>query len=184
MVRDGVYTGISMDLFPIDAMYDGSKDILQKSRIRSELWLCYVLGAKGVDAIKYVLGGNSILGDNCLGRICALPMNDRMEMYENHALSMWGKSEIVGDFMEDLQYSGKKDSNLSDWKGVMELPFENLMVPVPTGWNEILKKQYGEWQEYIMGGSYHDNSFYDPYTPFLEYTEGRKSVPAILDSSL
>ncbi len=185
MVKNGTWAGISLDIFPIDAMYDGTEGTLKNSLIRSELWLGFVHGAKGgVEAIKHILGGESILGDVLLGRICSLSMDERMRMFENHSLSMWGSSKRVGDMITDLKYNGERNSDLSSWQGTCELPFEDMMLPTPIGWDAILSAEYGDYQEFVMGGSGHENSFYDPMTPFEEYRSGIKKIPADWDGSL
>ncbi len=184
MVNNGTWAGMSIDIFPVDAMYDGTDETLKNALIRSELWLSFVQGHKGIDSIKEILGGESILGDSLLSRICALPMDERMRMFENHSLSMWGKSKKVGDMIKNLISNGQMDSKFSSWQESCRLPFENTEVPAPAGWDDILSALYGDYNEYVIGGSGHDNSFYDPDTPFEEYAAGMKTIPEDWDGSL
>ncbi|ETP72445.1 LPS biosynthesis protein [Lachnospiraceae bacterium JC7] len=177
MIRHGKFAGISVDIFPIDAMYDGTDEMLRNTLIRSELWLSWVHGIEGFEELKKVLQGPSVLGDELLRKICSMSSDERMRLFENHALSMWGKSKKVGDYIENIKYMGRRDSELSSWENTCLLQFENLMVPAPAGWDEILHAEYGDYNEYVMGGSEHENSYYDPDTPFQEYIDERKCLP-------
>ena len=184
MRRNRVWAGIWMDIFPIDATNDGSDSMIKKTLIRNELWLSWVHGSKGIDAVLKAIEYKSVLGEDVLKHICALPPNQRMEVFEAYTLSMWGKSAMVGDYFYYMKYMGKKDTKLSLWQEVVELPFEHLMVPAPAGWDGILKAWYGDYHEFVMGGSCHEGTFHDTDTPFVEYKAGRKRIPADWDGSL
>jgi len=40
------------------------------------------------------------------------------------------------------------------------LPFENMQIPVPVGYEEVLNMLYGDWTQRIQGTSSHDYPFY------------------------
>ena len=177
MRKNGVFSGISIDIFPLDAVSDGTNELAIKSRMRAELWLCFIHGVNYKKIFNELFNGQSILKDELLFRISNLPMKERFRMFEDFSLSMWGKSNIVGDLIENLNLNGKRDNDLSWWQEEKYLPFENLMVPVPSGWNNVLSAEYGDYKEYVKGGSAHENSFYDPDTPFSEYQNGNIKIP-------
>ena len=184
MIENGTFAGISIDIFPYDATFDGTETMARNTRIAYELWLCFVIGKGDPDNVKQALGGASILGDEILKKVCSLPDDDRMKLFENHALSMWGKSSKVYLFYSSLVYDGKYDNDLDLWSDACELPFENLMVPAPVAWDKVLRDIYGDYNEFVMGGSLHENSYYDPDTPFYEYEKGRIRIPEDWDGSL
>ena len=184
MINNGTFSGMSMDIFPLDAVSDGTNGMMIKSRMRGEMWLCFVYGQNYEMIFQQLFGGQSILGDDVLKKISNLDRNNRMKMFENFTLSMWGKSEVVGNFMDNLNDPNKKNAMLTSWQEVKYLPFENMMVPVPNGWEEILQAEYGDYHKIVIGGSDHENSFYDPDTPYEVYEAGLKSIPDDWDGSL
>lgn len=48
------------------------------------------------------------------------------------------------------------------------LPFENLLIPVPNGWEYVLENFYGDWHKMIKGGSMHE-CFFDTREPYTKY---------------
>ena len=51
------------------------------------------------------------------------------------------------------------------------MPFEYMTVPVPAGYDEILKIQYGDYHVPVPGGSLHEHTFFDPDVPYRYYME-------------
>lgn len=49
----------------------------------------------------------------------------------------------------------------------MEMPFEFMKVSVPVGYDRMLRQTYGDWREYVKGGSMHSSGIYwDPYCDY------------------
>lgn len=61
--------------------------------------------------------------------------------------------------------------NREDLKDVIYMPFENLSVPVPIGYDNILKVSYGDWHKFVRGGSVHGGVIFDTERPYTEYIE-------------
>lgn len=58
-----------------------------------------------------------------------------------------------------------------DFEKIVELPFENMMIPVPAGYDRILTQLYGDYEEYPpedKRGGKHD-MVYVPDVPYREY---------------
>ena len=51
------------------------------------------------------------------------------------------------------------------------MPFEHMQIPVPAGYDEILKIHYGNYHNYVPNGSTHENTFFDPDIPYRYYME-------------
>ena len=67
---------------------------------------------------------------------------------------------------------------LEDIKETIDLPFEDMLVKVPIGYDRSLKIGYGDYMEFPPikeRGNWHQNIFYDPYKPYTEY-ENRKEL--------
>lgn len=78
----------------------------------------------------------------------------------------------------------------ADWVGRVMIPFEMLWVPVPVGYENILKDTYGDWRKPRRGTSVHDQIdkglFFDVEKPYTEYFNSKgcldkDKVKAILE---
>jgi lipopolysaccharide cholinephosphotransferase len=49
------------------------------------------------------------------------------------------------------------------------LPFEDIEMPCPVGWKNVLESQYGDWQIPIKGSSLHEGAVFIPNKPYKEY---------------
>ena len=70
-----------------------------------------------------------------------------------------------------------------DWyRDTLFLPFEDIQMPVPSGYHEILSKQYGDYMTPRQDGSYHGTFWkLDPTTSYEEYLpELKKYYSSIL----
>lgn len=84
-------------------------------------------------------------------------------------------SELVSDFSFwlDRRHIWKKKS----WEDLSEYQFEYAKVLGPKDYDYILKEQYNNYNEFIVGNSEHGEVFFDtekPYTYYLD--EGRKEL--------
>ena len=51
----------------------------------------------------------------------------------------------------------------------IEVPFENMMIPIPIGYEQVLKVLYGEdYMVPIIGASDHEYPFYKKFDKVLE----------------
>jgi lipopolysaccharide cholinephosphotransferase len=49
----------------------------------------------------------------------------------------------------------------------IDMPFENITIPVPVGYDEWLKLKYGDYMKPVRGAG-HDYPFYRRYEEILE----------------
>jgi len=54
------------------------------------------------------------------------------------------------------------------YKESTRLPFENMQLPVPIGYEEVLKTLYGDWKKRVRFTAFHDYPFYKSQREFLE----------------
>lgn len=69
--------------------------------------------------------------------------------------------------------------NRSCFSSVLSMPFENIMIDVPSGYLEVLDRSYGDWRKFVKGGSFHEGNIFDPdkdYTYYIQHREELKSV--------
>lgn len=63
----------------------------------------------------------------------------------------------------------------NDLQETILMPFEMLQVPVPKNYDNVLRKTYGNWNEFVMGGSLHstfEDTLYDTEHSYKEYLIG------------
>ena len=50
----------------------------------------------------------------------------------------------------------------------VELPFENITVTAPVGYEQVLTKQFGDWRTPVQNTAYHEMFAFDADTPYRE----------------
>jgi len=91
-------------------------------------------------------------------------------------LTFWTKhSEMLclrTHFLFGERYKIKKEE-LAD---ILELPFENLMVPVPRSYDTVLLRMYGDYKKFPpieLRGKWHEGQIhFEPDIPYKEYLKG------------
>ena len=58
---------------------------------------------------------------------------------------------------------------VADFDEVVMMPFEMLQLPVPVNYDTILKKSYGNWHDFVPGGSLHGEIDFDTEKSYKEY---------------
>jgi lipopolysaccharide cholinephosphotransferase len=57
----------------------------------------------------------------------------------------------------------------SDLSEMVYKPFEMLTIPVPIGYEQMLKNAYGEWKKFVVGSSIHGGVIFDTERSYKEY---------------
>lgn len=159
------HQGIFMDIFPLDDAPDGvgMKPVVQQ--MQCEIWMSVVNPQGLKEMIEQ--GAGLAMDSEILIELLKMQIRDRMKMFEDFNVSQFGKSERVC-FITD-HFLGSP-SVLREWYSNVEyLPFENLMVPVPAGYDSLLNCRYGEYMKPVQRPNMHDGIFLDPETPYTKY---------------
>lgn len=70
--------------------------------------------------------------------------------------------------MLELMVLGKDHIRQRKWmETVKKMPFENIMINVPSGYDKILKRRYGDYMTPVKGLSAHDYPFYKKQDEWL-----------------
>jgi lipopolysaccharide cholinephosphotransferase len=97
-----------------------------------------------------------------------LPVRERMKEFESFNEWQFGQSTKVNFISFELCNSSP--SRERKWyEDIVYLPFENMQVPAPIGYEQILKCQYGDYNKFVRGGSAHEGICLDPDTPYYLY---------------
>ena len=67
----------------------------------------------------------------------------------------------------------KKNNNCDDFFHIVETKFEFTKFPIIENYDETLKVQYGDWHQYVKGGSLHTFMILDTDRPYKEVLKER-----------
>lgn len=67
--------------------------------------------------------------------------------------------------MKNYKYAMQKK-----WfRETIRLPFENVMVPVPVDYEEVLKSIYGDWHKFVRDGHGDERVIYSTDIPYKKF---------------
>lgn len=78
------------------------------------------------------------------------------------------ETEYIGEipFVADSERHIKLKS---DYSNIKSMPFEFLYIPVGEGYDDALRRVYGDYMEYKIGNNIHGGVFFDAERPYTEY---------------
>ena len=158
--------GIFIDIFPLDDVPDGQPVKENIYKIQTELW--YIMYRPQIMKKLYAEGKEFILGRDIVSDLLKMDIRDQFREYERLCTSNFGTSEMV-DYIVDEILVGAKSKKREWYEEIVYLDFENIKIPCPVGYDEILKVRYGDYMTPVIGGSSHDGIFQDPDRPYTEY---------------
>lgn len=75
--------------------------------------------------------------------------------------------------MLSVFYFMKKMKRKKVWmESLTEVPFENITVNVPSSYEEVLTSFFGDWHQFVKGGSLHGGAYFDTEHPYTYYIKG------------
>ena len=164
-----IHRGIFMDIFVLDEVPE-SLSVRRRHRRRT-----HALANRGrhdafwrenknpFKRLLYGLQSLRIMG----GRTPA----ERFEMFQREC-SRYAGSGSGKVAHTSLTYREAVVWDRCDWDEWCEVPFENITVRIPKGYDNILTRHYGDWRaipECKEGGASHDAIEFDAKTPYTEY---------------
>lgn len=158
--------GIFIDIFPIDEFDDGIHVNPEFKAIQKELFNCI---NNPVDMLKGILAGKQYTMD--IDSVVTLA-NDYIRaqhLFDQLTLENFGQSDIVGYFYDEMRGNDRRYPK-SAFDEVIYLPFEDIMIPAPKGYDIILRKYYGDYMIPVQEANNHQNRIIlDPDKPYTEY---------------
>ena len=158
--------GICIDIFPLDCVSD--KVTMQK-RIRIEnflrRWRSRTTLPKTHSPVRFVLGSICWMIRIIMGNALISRLRESTYRFYNRE-----DAEVVGLLTYRLDYE-KCWWSKSCFDHAIEVPYEYIDIPIPMGYDQILTRQYGDWQKPVRGASQHTEIFFDvdkPYTSYLK----------------
>lgn len=162
------HQGIFIDIFPLDAVPDNPDDL---DRLMVE-------AKRIIRPLKYYYGGSySIFHPQILMRTLRgaylVKTQGRGAVYKKYE-DLFRKFKIEDNanvsphaWYYDLKHYGR-DKHWFD--GTLWMPFEDIMMPVPSGYHEILTVQYGDYMTPVKAPTIHgDFLVLDTERPYQDY---------------
>ncbi len=160
--------GIFLDIFPLDDAPDGVNMKAAVGEIQRELWATVIQPKLVAEAIRQKQ--KFTLETDILVDMLSLSVQERMQEFETFNARLFGKSTKVNFITDQIcKISPAKERKWYDT--IIYLPFENIKVPAPAGYDEILKCLYGDYSKFVIGKSDHNLKVLDPDTPYHFYLE-------------
>lgn len=160
--------GIWIDIFPLDGVPEENKKErftyfklrMMKKCLRNRVRITH-------EKLKSEILHTSLL---CWEKITGDNFQCAHNRYEAECRKMSDKYSEYVSFIEFInppldKYIWKK----SDYEKSIEMPFEFISLPVPKGYDNILRTQYGDYMKPMQGGSLHGNLIMDVERPYMEY---------------
>lgn len=160
--------GIFIDIFPLDAAPDGiNEDAPAILEIQKEIWTTVVNPREILEELE--AGKRFVLDINTLVNLIKLDKRERFREFEAFSLFHFGETQNVGFIAEQL-FKDPPENLKKDWfKDVVYLSFENIHIPAPAEYDKILTVLYGNYHEFVRGGSDHEGIIMEPDIPYGEY---------------
>lgn len=173
--------GVFFDIFPLDHIPDDAKErtcfLLRLQRIKNRIaslrinrmaarnWrhFCKTLG--GIK--KIVLGFSELLWRRVTGWDSLAVAYSRLEA------EAMRYDEINAEYCAPVAFRPMLQRHeifkVADFLESVELPFENMRIPCPKNYKEVLTRSFGDWQKHVVGGASHGGMFIDMDRPYTEY---------------
>lgn len=163
------HQGIFIDIYPIDDAPDDSVSSHKLLEMKREIWLTIVEPEAIWNRLNQ--GTKFMLSADILYDLLKLPITERFRQFEDFNLANFGHSKMV-DFITRPICAPSRSNRKKEWfSEIVYLPFESMMIPVPVGYDELLKCQYGDYHVPRKFLSTHNGIFLDPDTPYHYYME-------------
>jgi lipopolysaccharide cholinephosphotransferase len=100
---------------------------------------------------------------------CKAHTNFLRDMFDSLRRKYLNKTDTVANLsLPTLKKDIRK--KLSEFDDTLYVPFEMLVVPIPSGWDSILRRLYGDYMTPVQGGSNHGDILFDTHVSYKDTT--------------
>lgn len=166
--------GIFLDIFPLDTVVEEERCyIRQGKRVVKYKKLAHQCAAVSTryapsknpakQAVKWTLHKTVGKYADKLSLKYYRKFEEECQRYNEHAHAPY-ISTLSFQFHNRQHFKLRSNyENLIDW------PFEFLQIPIGAGYEDALTTRYGNYREFVIGGSCHGGVFFDTDKPYTEH---------------
>ena len=160
-----IHQGIFIDIFPYDSMPPFNEDKRKINfAIACEIMMAAAVPRKFKELMK--TDRKFFINRNELINFLRQPFRQRGRYFDNFAEKIFFSSEKVGN-MHHYGIAPGFSYDTKDFDETVYLPFEEIEVPAPIGWENYLATQYGNWRKMIYTHKHAQE--WSTYIPYYEY---------------
>ena len=147
--RQHVNQGIWIDIFPYDAVppFTNENQTINFN-IAQELFLALVFPQRVKDAIN-AKADFTVSYESLIDFIDNFTYNQKALNVEEILSEMFPGTRRLTEFRDFVLDRVNATYDIRDFAGVTYLPFEEIELPAPIGWENILTARYGDWRKMI-----------------------------------
>ena len=140
------HQGIFVDIFPYDAMPNDETELESLVATRNEM----------IDTMTHAAAFDGLHPFRSIGflkyrnRFCELYKRFE-DLFRSHQMENCNQVSCVAFIFDPIHFF--RDKHWYD--DTLYLPFEDVQMPAPSGYDEILTKQYGDYMTPVQAPSYH-----------------------------
>jgi len=165
--------GIYLDIFVLDGYINDKLKLKRQLFCRTciyQLISSYHLNIGSNNKVKRLI--KEIMTFLLKYSLCRIiPYEKAVDWYQQNQQRYNKMSSRVALLTHEIAFIRKYWCKKEDLEDVIEMPFENIKVPVPRNYDVMLKNMYGNYMEYPpieKRGLWHQNKIvFDPDTPYL-----------------
>lgn len=179
--------GVGIDIFPIDYV-PRDKELEEEQKMVIKL-------IADADALKTMIEQNALSKDitkiivqyketlAAIENICQMkfstenPSQQELMILMDEVQGLYGEADAdyvtaMHRLVNGQEYYVKKE----DYEEIIMCPYENISIPIPVGYDNILKLKYGNYMEMVNQGGGHDYPFYNTILKELSEKNGHKTL--------
>lgn len=170
--KKDTHQGIFIDIFPLDIVASWNKDDddekLQNLLTASDELLATIVLPNGLVEEINVKGYEPVIGINNVVALLKMTVRERCYNYEKYLLQHYSATDNIG--FHGLYANNHYPTRKKNWyRNVVMMPFENIQVPVPNGYENDMNINFGpNWRKKIKGRSLHNGILLNPDIPYTK----------------
>lgn len=167
--------GIFIDIFPLDTVVDNEEDFMKQGDI-AEKWKERAYFYSGFVPRCFYCGKNKLL--KIIKQVVGFVLSPFFMKMSNYC---YRKFDLIcqlyngienSDKISTLSFMFKKKDHIKyreDYRELIDMDFEFMKIPVGKNFDHALSTRYGNYTDYVKGGSIHSEIFFDVDHSYLDY---------------